>query len=334
VSDDRVLNWGILGAARINRKVIPAIQAARGHAVAALASRTPERGAEAAAQWSIPRVHASYEDLLADPSIDVVYIPLPNSLHAEWTLRAIDAGKHVLCEKPLAVTLDEIDRVAAAAAARGVIVAEAFMYRHHPQTLTLRRLLDDGIIGELRVVRGAFTFTLERPRDVRFDADLGGGALWDVGCYPVSYARIVVGAEPVEVFGRAVRGPTGIDETFAGQLIFASGVQAQFDCGFRAPFRSQIEIVGSTGIILVPKPFQPGVNETLRVTRGETVEEIAVEGEPLYVGEIENLGAAIHGRAPSRVTLADSRANAATLLALLQSDRDRVPVRVADSRVG
>jgi xylose dehydrogenase (NAD/NADP) len=323
----RTLRWGLLGTARITRSIIPALRAAAGHELAAVASRSAEKAEAHAKQWQIPRAIASYEAMLADPDIDVVYIPLPNHLHAEWTIRAAEAGKHVLCEKPIALTVDEVDRVAAAATRAGVVVSEAFMYRHHPQTMMLKQLMGEGAIGELRYIRGSFTFTLNRPGDVRFDLTYGGGSLWDVGCYPVSLARVLAGMQPREVFGRAQHGSTGIDEMFAGQLIFTDKLQAQFDCGFAAPFRTEAELVGTTGSIRVTRPFKPGASETLVLSRGDDFEQIAIDnaGE-LYVGEVEDMGKAILEGTPSRVTLADSRDNTAVLVALYESARLGKPV--------
>jgi xylose dehydrogenase (NAD/NADP) len=323
----RTLRWGLLGTARITRSIIPALRAAAGHELTAVASRSAEKAEAHAKQWSIPRAIASYEAMLADPDIDVVYIPLPNHLHAEWACKAAEAGKHVLCEKPIALTVDEVDRIAATASRHGVVVAEAFMYRHHPQTMMLKQLLGEGAIGELRYIRGSFTFTLNRPGDVRFDLTYGGGSLWDVGCYPVSLARVLAGMQPREVFGRAQHGATGIDEMFAGQLIFTDKLQAQFDCGFAAPFRTEAELVGTTGSIRVTRPFKPGASETLVLSRGDDFEQIAIDnaGE-LYVGEVEDMGKAILERTPSRVTLADSRDNTAVLVALYESARLGKPV--------
>jgi xylose dehydrogenase (NAD/NADP) len=189
----KTLRWGLLSTARINRALIPPLQASKRSQLCAVASRSQAKADEFASQCGIPRTHNSYEALLADPEIDVIYIPLPNSLHAEWTIRAVEAGKHVLCEKPLAVSTAEVDAIIAAAQAHGKIVAEAFMYRHHPQTLKIKALVDSGAIGELRMVRGAFTFNINRPDDVRLDPQLGGGSIWDVGCYPLSFTRYVVG---------------------------------------------------------------------------------------------------------------------------------------------
>ena len=319
--------WGVLGTARINRSVIPPIRASSRHALVAVASRDRERADAYAREWGIPHVYGSYEALLASPDVDAVYIPLPNALHVPWTLEAIRHGKHVLCEKPLALSTADVDSVVEAARRAGVVVTEAFMYRHHPQTLLLKRLLDEGQIGALRIVRSAFSFTLSRETDVRLDPALGGGSLWDVGCYPVSISRYLAGGEPVEAFGRATVGRTGIDEGFAGQLQFSDAV-AQFDCGFRAPFRTHLEVVGTEGYITVPVPFKPGVETRMSVTRGGHTEALTVEGQPLYSGEVEDLADAAQLGRPPRVTLADSRGNAAAIVALYESARSGAAVRV------
>ncbi len=323
------LRWGILGVARINRALVPPLQASDRHELVAIASRDAARAAEAAKQWGIPRAYGSYEDLLADPDVDVVYIPLPNGLHATWTIRAAEAGKHVLCEKPLALTVDDIDRIQDAARRAGVVVAEAFMYRHHPQTLRVRELVATGSLGTIRLVRGAFTFSLTHEADPRLDPAQGGGSLWDVGCYPVSFARFVLGEEPVEVFGWQATGATGVDETFAGGLRFPSGALALIDCGFRAPFRTHVEVVGSEASLVIPRPFKPGLTETILLSRGDETEEMSVGGHDLYRGEIEDMADAILLGQPSRVRLAESRGNVAALVALLGAARDGRPVPVA-----
>ena len=325
---DHALRWGLLSTARINRALIPPLRASARSELIAVASRAIENARAYAAEWSIPRAYGSYDELLADPEIDVVYNPLPNSLHAEWTIKAAHAGKHVLCEKPLALSTDEVDAMEAAARQAGVVVAEAFMYRHHPQTLKVKELVDSGAIGALRLVRGSFTFNLTRRADVRLDPALGGGSIWDVGCYPISCARYVVGAEPVEVSGWQVAGPGGVDETFVGQMRFANGAHAQFDCGFRAPFRTHVEIVGSEGTISMRHPFKPGLDERITVTRGDDVQIIVVPGEELYIGEVEDMADAILLGRPPRVSLADSRGNVAAIVALLRSARENRPAPV------
>ena len=317
---DAALRWGLLGTARINRMVIPPLRVSAGNRLLAVASRDAGRAAAYAKEWGIERAHGSYEALLADPEIDAVYIPLPNHLHAEWTIRAARAGKHVLCEKPLALTVAEVNAMEAAARESGVVLAEAFMYRHHPQTLKVKELVDGGAIGAPRFLRGTFTFQLDRPDDVRLRPEWGGGCLWDVGCYPLSFARFVLGAEPALVFGSAVAGPTGIDETFAGQLVFPGGVFVQIEASFRAQYRTHFEVTGSEGTIVVRQPWKPE-DLPLLVTRDDGTDEIAVGGDDRYLLEIEDLADSARTGRPSRVGLGESRGNVATIVALLESAR-------------
>jgi D-xylose 1-dehydrogenase (NADP+, D-xylono-1,5-lactone-forming) len=323
------LRWGILGTSRINQSVVPAIASSPRHLLRAVASRSLERAQVEARRFTIPRAYGQYAELLADPEIDVVYVALPNVLHAEWTIAALRAGKHVLCEKPLAPSLAEVDRIIEAARSNAVVVAEAFMYRHHPQTLKVRELLAAQALGPLRLVRGCFSFTMTRANDVRLEPLPGAGCLWDLGCYPVSYARLVLGEEPCEAFGWQTAGATGVDETFAGQLRFPSGALAQFDCGFRVPLRAELEFVGRDATLRVPEPFKPGLTSTIELWReGKPPETIEVAGQSLYLGEVEDMADAIRdGKAP-RVSLADSRGNCAALLALLESARTSHPVRI------
>ena len=319
--------WGLLSTARINRSIIPPLQASPRHALVAVASRDRGRGEAYAREWGIPRVHVSYETLIDDPEIDAIYNPLPNALHAAWTIRAVRAGKHVLCEKPLATTVADVDAIASEAKAAGVVVTEAFMYRHHPQTLRLKALVDERAIGKLRLIRSAFTFQLTRSGDVRWEPSLGGGSLWDVGCYPISIARLLAGAEPQEVFGRSRQGEADVDESFTGQMALGE-VIAQFDAGFRAPQRTHLEVVGSDGVITAAAPFKPGLGAHLLLSRGEATEVITVEDQPLYIGELDDLADAAVGSRQPRVTLADSRGNVATIVALYESARTGRPVAV------
>jgi predicted dehydrogenase len=317
-----VLRWGLLGTARINRMVIPPLRASARNRLDGVASRTPRRADEYAREWGIPRAMGSYEALLADPQIDAVYIALPNALHAEWTVRAVEAGKHVLCEKPLAITVAEVDAIAAAAACHRRVVTEAFMYRHHPQSALVERLVRDGAIGHVRLIRGSFRFTHTRPGDARWLPEMGGGCLWDVGCYPVSFARMVLGAEPVEVTAEQVTGPTGVDIAFSGVLRFPGGVTVQMDSSFSAPFHTSMEINGSTGTLIIRNPFKPGIGATVDLVdaRGQ-VRTLAADDQELYSGEVEDLAASVLEGTPPRVSLADSRANTAALVALLEAAR-------------
>jgi xylose dehydrogenase (NAD/NADP) len=320
------LRWGILSTARIKRAVIPPIKSLPRHELAAIASRSLAQAQAAALEWGIPKSYGSYEALLADPEIDVVYNPLPNSLHAEWTIKACQAGKHVLCEKPLALTVDEVDAITEAAGKAGVLVTEAFMYRHHSQTHRVRELLQGGEIGQLRLVRGAFSFNISNPSDVRLTAELGGGSIWDVGCYPISYARFVIGSEPLEVFGWQQLGGGGVDETFAGQMRFAGDVFVQFDSSFRAPQRSFMEFIGSQGVLSVPNPYKPGLRESLSLEVNEKVKKVPVRGQALYRGEVEDMAEAILDGKPPLISLADSRNNVAAIVALLTSARENRPL--------
>ncbi len=328
MSDDRVLRWGLLGTARINRSLIPPLRSSQDNRLVAVASRDGARAAAYAREWGIERSHGSYEALIEDREIDVVYIPLPNHLHAEWAIKAAAAGKHVLCEKPLALSVSEVDAIEAAARKHGVVIAEAFMYRHHPQTLKVKQLVEEGAIGELRFVRGSFSFPLDNPGDCRLRPEWGGGSLWDVGCYPLSFTRFLLGQEPVEVFGSQTKGPTGIDLTFAGQLVVAKGVLAQIDSGFGSVFRAELEVAGTKGALRVRHPWKPLPEQPILLTRGDKTEAIPAEGKDRYLLEIEDLAECVRTGRPQRVSLAESRGNVATIVALLESAREHRPVRL------
>jgi predicted dehydrogenase len=325
---DKPLRWGLLSTANINRALITPLRASKRNILTAVASRSQASAEAYAAKWNITHAFGSYEAMLADPDIDVVYNSLPNHLHAEWTIRALEAGKHVLCEKPFALTLAEVDAMAAAAKKSGRVLAEAFMYRHHPQTLKVQELVGNGAIGKLQSMRGAFTFQMKTDTNIRLEPEMGGGSIWDVGCYPISYARAIAGTEPLQVFGQQITGPSGVDDSFFGQMQFPGGVYAQFDSGFRAPYRTHFEITGSEGEITVPSPFKPGLDESLRLVRDEKTETIAIPAQELYIGEVEDMADCIlHGKS-QLIPLSDSRANLAAILALLESAQTGQPVRL------
>jgi D-xylose 1-dehydrogenase (NADP+, D-xylono-1,5-lactone-forming) len=253
------LRWGILGCANIARKALaPAIRDAVGNDLVAVASRDDERAERFAREAGAGRWYGDYGELLDDPQVDAVYVPLPNALHAEWTVRALEAGKHVLCEKPLATSPAECRRMHAAADAAGLRLMEAFMYRHHPRTKRLLELVHGGALGELRWVRASFSFFVRDPANVRLDAALVGGALMDVGCYGVDVARALVGAEPDLAQSHAVWAPSGVDQTMAGSLRFPNGVVAQIACSLAAPRTETVEVIGSDGRLRVDKAFLPG----------------------------------------------------------------------------
>lgn len=332
---NRILRWGLLSTARINRSLIPPLRASARNTLVAVASRDAAKAEAYAREWQIERAFNSYEAMLNSDAIDAVYISLPNSLHAEWTIKALRAGKHVLCEKPFATTLADVDAMIAAAHETGNVLAEAFMYRHHPQTLKVKEIIDSGAIGKVQLIRGSFTFSLADASNVRMISDLDGGSIWDVGCYPISYARTMAGAEPIEVNAMQIVGSTGVDEMFFGTMRFADGAHAQFDSGFRTAFRMNMEITGTEGVIVIPRAFKPTERETIFVGKAsDQLEPVVVEGpELLYIGEVEDVAdAVLDGKTP-RVSLQDSRNNVAAILALLQSAKEGRTVKVAGSDV-
>jgi predicted dehydrogenase len=323
------LRWGLLGTARINRLLIPAIRASARSVVAAVASRSTGRAQAYAREWGIPRALASYEALLAS-DVDIVYVPLPNSLHAQWTVAALTAGKHVLCEKPLALGVGDVRAIATAAAAHRRVVAEGFMYRHHARTRRIEELLASGAIGELQLVAGTFSYLRSRDGDVRLDPALGGGALWDVGCYPVSFAQMCAGAEPRLAIGWQHTGPTGVDEQFAGTIVYGNGVHAQVSASFTAAYSTAMRLTGTAGTLDIPQPFKPAAVDRIWIRRNgsDEAEEVIVAGAPPFVDEVADMEDAVLGVRAPRVTLADSARHAAALTALYASARSRRQVEI------
>jgi predicted dehydrogenase len=319
------LKWGLISTARINRALIKPLRSSERNELVAVASRTQASADRYAAEWDIPRAFGSYQAMLDDPGIDVVYNSLPNSLHTEWTVKALEAGKQVLCEKPLATSLQDVDAMMAAAEKTGCYLTEAFMYRHHPQTVKVKQMVAEGAVGRVQVIKGEFTFNIDSEENVRLFPELGGGSIWDVGCYPISYTRYIIGSEPEEVFGWQVKGEKGVDEVFSGQMRFPGGELAQFDSGFRSPYRSRIEIVGSEGALVVPHPFNPGFDVDVRLWDGDKWETFQMPDQELYIGEVEDLADAILlGNSPL-ISLHHSRENVKTILSLLRSAESGKP---------
>jgi xylose dehydrogenase (NAD/NADP) len=321
---EAALRWGLLSTARINHHLIPAIRAAERAELVAVASRNQSRAEAYAAEWGIPHAYGSYQALLDDPHVDAIYISLPNSLHAEWTVRAAEAGKHVLCEKPLALSVRECDEIIAAAESAGVVAVEAVMYLYHPLLHRARQLVQEGAVGEVTLVRGALAINLDRPDDIRWKPELGGGSLWDVGSYPVSFIRWIAG-EPEEVFGWQSLSESGVDQTFAGLLRYGNGVLGVFDCGFREVFRSQAEVFGTEGILTIEHPHAICAESCILLCRDSDEEEISLPEADPYRCQVEALTAAVLDGAPLPVTLDRSRANVATLAALYESARRGAP---------
>jgi predicted dehydrogenase len=311
------VRWGILSTARINRLVIPALRASSKTELLGVASRNQARADEYARQWEIRRGYGSYEALLADDEIEAVYISLPNSLHVEWSIRALEAGKHVLCEKPMGKRAAEVERAFDVADRSGRLLSEAFMYRHNPQARRLRELLDEGAIGEPRLARSRFGFALFDAENIRLRVDVEGGSLMDVGCYCVSGLRLVAG-EPESVFGRQLIGPSGTDWVFTGSLRFPGDLFGFFDCWTSLPLRDELEVLGSDGSLFLDDPWH--ANEpVIELRRDGEVERIELEYEDSYRLEVANLSDAVRGEAEPLLGRDDAVGNARVIEALFAS---------------
>ena len=335
------LAWGVLGNATIARKcVIPAIQKSRNGRVHALATRSAGHAQDFIDAQGIETVYEDYGKLLEDPRIDIVYIPLPNHLHLPWTVRAIEAGKHVLCEKPLACTASEARAIAEAAADRQRQVMEGFMYRFHPRSLRIKAMVEDGAIGTLRLVRSAFCYHMDpqrlaQARGARLDPQMGGGALLDVGCYSVSLARWLMNAEPLAVQAQAVFHDSGVDTHFAGTMRFAGDRMATLEASFISALQQTYSAIGDQGALELPhNAFIPWEQEAHYTQRGPDEEHgtlHAVAPADEYQLMVEHFADAVAGRTALAFSLEDSIANMHVLDALAQAARTGQSVAVPTS---
>ncbi|WP_313192469.1 Gfo/Idh/MocA family oxidoreductase [Shinella zoogloeoides] len=324
----RTIRWGVLGCAGIAAKaVIPAIQSSRLGRVAAIASRDAGRAEEMAARFGIPRAYGSYEDLLADPAIDAIYNPLPNHLHVPLTIRALEHGKPVLCEKPIALDAGEATELAAAQKATGLPVAEAFMVRHHPQWKKARALVAEGRLGEVRAIQTIFSYYLDDPRNVRNQADIGGGGLFDVGCYAINTARFLFGAEPLRAIALMERDPAfGTDRLTSGLLAFPGGRQLAFTCSTQLALTQKVTVLGTRGRLEIPIPFNAPADEATRLVlddgrdlAGGGREEIAIEPVDQYREQADAFAETILSGKPLETGLEDAIANMKVIDALFCS---------------
>jgi D-xylose 1-dehydrogenase (NADP+, D-xylono-1,5-lactone-forming) len=310
--------FGILSTARINLKLLAGARKSDRIEVVAVASRDQARAEAYAREQAIERAHDSYDALLADPEVDAVYISLPNSMHVELSIRALEAGKHVLCEKPLTRRVVEAEQAFDVAERTGRLLMEGFMYRHNPQTAKLSALVAEGVIGGLQLVRAAFSFTVDNPSNIRMLAELDGGALMDVGCYCVNASRLLAG-EPDDVYGSQVPGPGGADVRFASTMRFPADVIGQFDCGLDLPTRDELEVVGSEGSLFLDDPFHCRT-PVIEVRRdGVETERIELERADSYQLELENMDDAIHGEAELLLGREDAVGQARTIEELYRS---------------
>lgn len=306
------VRWGIISTARINRAVLVPARETDKARVIAVASRGAGRAQSYAREHGIERAYGSYEELLEDPDIEAIYNSLPNSMHVDWSIRALEAGKNVLVEKPMGRRPEDVEQAYDVAERNGLLLMEAFMYRHHPQTHRLKEIVRSGTIGELRQIRAAFSFMLDDPTDVRLRPELDGGSLMDLGCYCVSITRLLAG-EPELVFGRQRVGPTGVDLGFTGLLQFPGDVFGEFHCALDLPAASGVEAIGSKGSVVVSEPFRClGYLEV----NGKRVE---ADGADRYLLQLENLNETIRGVAKPLLGRADSLQQARTIAGLYRS---------------
>ncbi|TWT87195.1 Glucose--fructose oxidoreductase precursor [Pseudobythopirellula maris] len=324
MSEPTKLRWGVLSTAKIGRKqVIPALQKSRLGEVTAIASRDLARAQQAADGLVIGRAYGSYEELLADPAVDAVYNPLPNHLHVPMSIAALEAGKHVLCEKPIALSAAEAEKLLAAGEAHPELkLMEAFMYRFHPQWERVFELIAAGTLGELREVRGWFSYFNDDPQNIRNQSDLGGGALMDIGCYPISMARFVLGREPVGVLARVERDPRfGTDRHAAAVLDFNGGAVATLSCGTQMAPGQGATIAGTAGVLRIEWPFTPPPEDSVRMwldLDGAT-EEIVVGACDKYTAQADRFAEAVLNDQPVPTPLADAVANMRVIEAALRS---------------
>jgi D-xylose 1-dehydrogenase (NADP+, D-xylono-1,5-lactone-forming) len=320
------LRWGILSTANITDKLL---DSGTDQEFVAVASRDGARAEAYAREKGIARAHGSYEALLADPDVDAIYNPLPNALHVEWSIRALEAGKHVLCEKPLSRRPEDVDRAFDVAEREGRILAEAFMWRHHPQVARARELLDGGAIGDLRIIRAHFAFKAADPDDIRLQADLDGGGLMDVGCYCVSGCRTLAGAEPERAWAELAPGGHGVDVALAATLRFPGDVLAHLDCGLSYPGGSSLAAAGTEGSFALADPWHGNAAVIeLRCADG-SVERIDAGPANSYALELADFEAAVRGEGSPLLGRDDALGQARTIAALYTSAERNAPCPIA-----
>jgi predicted dehydrogenase len=312
----RKVRWGILSTARINRRIIPELHASERSELVAVASRDLQQAKDYAALWSIPEVYGNYAALLENKSIDIVYVSLPNDLHTEWSIRALYSGKHVLCEKPLCLSKEELDKIAFASKETGKSVMEAFMYVHHPQTSLFKKLIDEGEIGEVVSLYSEFASTYNRPAgNYRMSAEKGGGALWDIGVYPVSFFRYLISSSVLKVSTKA-NIFEGIDKSFWGRIDFASGVSGQFFVSFESMYSTRTLIMGTTGRLDISHPYNAIDDCKAYLTKENEIIEINLPKAALYAGEVENMNDVVLGTGKQLFSLEESLKVLELILAL------------------
>jgi len=326
------VRWGVLSLANIAlKRVIPALASSESDMLVAVASRNAQRAFDLFAQRPDVRIYWEYQSLIDDPEIEVIYNPLPNSLHAEWTIKALLAGKHVLCEKPLAVTTEEGALMIEAARGSGKLLMEAFMYRFHPQTIWSLEQIHSGRLGAVKLVRSSFSFNVlfpVRPNDIRLQASLAGGSLMDVGCYPVNFCRAVYGRPPMAVAARSYAAEEGaVEQATSATLDFGEGRFGLIDSSFALPTRQLAEVIGELGSLSIPLPFVTGTGETevILTLQGQTIHQ-KISAADSYRLEVEHFGACVRAGTTPAFSLDETLENLATIEAIYQSAGHRWPL--------
>jgi len=324
------IRWGLLSTAHINRALIPAIRRSPRGELVAVASREIKKARKYAHKWDIPIAFGDYQEMLDSGDVDVVYNSLPNHLHAEWSIRAMQAGVHVLCEKPFATSLEETDQMIAASKKHKRVLTEAFMYRHHPQTKIVGEWIKSGKLGEIILVRSIFNFKLTKKEDIRLIPEYGGGALWDIGVYPLSFAQFVYGEKPTDVFGMQTLGKSGVDESFSGQMLYSGNRIAQISCSFRSPYYTHTEVIGAKGRLDLNSPFkiESGFAKLVFHSKDGDKTKISVPQKELYSGEVEDMHDAILDGVQPYLTLEETRNHVLTALAFYQSANNKVLINL------
>jgi len=341
-----IVRWGLLSTANINQALIPVIRESTRGDLVAVASRSLESAHKYARKWNIPQAYGSYLKMINSGEVDAIYVSLPNHLHAEWTIKALQAGVHVLCEKPFATSLKDVDAMISASHKNNCVLAEAFMYRHHPQTTLVKEWIEEGKLGDISLIRGTFNFLLpdgqRKPENlnVRMVPEFGGGCLWDVGIYPISFIQYILDGPPDWVFGRQRTGNTGVDEVFVGQMGYSrSGkgeVLAQISSSFNTPLYTYIEIIGNEGTLYLTRPFAnlDRDAQVIFTTKKGKSSKLRVPRKSLYLGEVEDLQAAILDASPTTISLSESKNHILTALAFYQSAKSNKVVNLQDFMSG
>ncbi len=316
------LRWGVLGTGGILAGVLPAVAKLPDHVVLSVAGRSQAKAGAVASRFGLPRCHEDFASLVSDPDIDAVYVALPNSLHAEWCIRALEAGKHVLCEKPLALSVADVRALFGAARRSSRVLMEGFMYRHHPVIAETLRMVRTGVIGKIRRIECRFTSYLPPGDNYRWRPECGGGSAWDLGCYCLHFARLLAGAEPRESRSTIAWSESGVDESMRAEHVFPGGIAASWQSGFTRPGLADASIEGECGTIRLDWPWLPELaRNPLRLEKEGKDESVPVPAANSYAREFLHFGACVRGVEVPLGGEEDAAGNCEGLVRLLEAGR-------------